>query len=524
MKELLEATKRTVAANTYPGYPTKRLVIENIDEYTNLTLPDGEWSTGVFIYPTLEQQENLRSQGYELDDLGRPLHPWLREMLSEPNVGVVTGLGEYWHWGANCTADPIVINNDTEPKILLIQRKDIGTWALPGGFIDNGESAVQAGRRELFEETGLKVTSEPDEIYSGVVADARTTAHAWAETTALLWRVDGTPDITPDYAEVQDARWFPVNELPNFVHGSHAIIIDAAVKKLDEMDTEKHHQVKGGHMLYHRTLVTAEDGTKAFIKRHDQHAFTDPVREQHSRQYLHKEKKMYDHVREHGFRHIPRTVELQDGHTLVLEAFAEDDGWHWRAPSEHIDAYITDAFHAIDTLESIPLPDDFYDAEGSSHELFYKVSPDGDLAIQQRFKPWYPKFRDHFRETAERLAHDPEIHIPETPLDDVTVLAHHDLRQANIAWHPAHGAKFVDWSWAGAGLKNSDATMLLIDLHKSGHDVSKHIERFNPSHAKALINFWLRQCLLEPRTPDSQVRFQQGLSAVSAYDLLMKYR
>ena len=42
--------------------------------------------------------------------------------------------------------------------VLLVRRKNppFG-WALPGGFIDYGESAEQAAVRETLEETGLKV-------------------------------------------------------------------------------------------------------------------------------------------------------------------------------------------------------------------------------------------------------------------------------------------------------------------------------------------------------------------------------
>ena len=42
-------------------------------------------------------------------------------------------------------------------KILLQKRADKGTWGLPGGAIDLGESAVEALVREFYEETGLKV-------------------------------------------------------------------------------------------------------------------------------------------------------------------------------------------------------------------------------------------------------------------------------------------------------------------------------------------------------------------------------
>ena len=43
-------------------------------------------------------------------------------------------------------------------KILLQKRADKGTWGLPGGAIELGESSVEALVREFYEETGLKVT------------------------------------------------------------------------------------------------------------------------------------------------------------------------------------------------------------------------------------------------------------------------------------------------------------------------------------------------------------------------------
>jgi ADP-ribose pyrophosphatase YjhB (NUDIX family) len=46
---------------------------------------------------------------------------------------------------------------DREGKLLLIQRKDNGTWAMPGGAADVGESPSAVAVREVWEETGLRV-------------------------------------------------------------------------------------------------------------------------------------------------------------------------------------------------------------------------------------------------------------------------------------------------------------------------------------------------------------------------------
>jgi ADP-ribose pyrophosphatase YjhB (NUDIX family) len=48
-----------------------------------------------------------------------------------------------------------VVVADDDRRILLIRRTDNGNWALPGGAIDLGESAVGAAVRETAEETGI---------------------------------------------------------------------------------------------------------------------------------------------------------------------------------------------------------------------------------------------------------------------------------------------------------------------------------------------------------------------------------
>src|SRR3990167_8676289 len=66
------------------------------------------------------------------------------------------------------TVDAII---ETEGGIILIKRKNPPSgWAMPGGFVDYGESLEDAVRREAKEETGLDIAgikqfhtySEPD--------------------------------------------------------------------------------------------------------------------------------------------------------------------------------------------------------------------------------------------------------------------------------------------------------------------------------------------------------------------------
>jgi len=55
------------------------------------------------------------------------------------------------------TVDAVVV---TSEGVVLIRRKNPpfqGMWALPGGFVEVGETTENACRREVLEETGLEV-------------------------------------------------------------------------------------------------------------------------------------------------------------------------------------------------------------------------------------------------------------------------------------------------------------------------------------------------------------------------------
>jgi 8-oxo-dGTP pyrophosphatase MutT (NUDIX family) len=100
-----------------------------------------------------------------------------------------------------------VVQHQGAPSMLITRRSSrvrahANQWALPGGKLDGGESAVGAALRELREETGLVCT---DAAVLGVLDDyvsrsgyVITPVVVWADDTAGL-RFDPSPEVARTY-------------------------------------------------------------------------------------------------------------------------------------------------------------------------------------------------------------------------------------------------------------------------------------------------------------------------------------
>ena len=126
------------------------------------------------------------------------------------------------------TADMIVLTDKSEPKILLIQRRDEpfkGCWAFPGGFMDMDETTEQCAIRELEEETGLEV-GEVKQVgaYSSVDRDprGRTITVAYVAHIPQALPVMGLDDAA-------EAKWWPIDALPPLAF-DHAQILQDVLK------------------------------------------------------------------------------------------------------------------------------------------------------------------------------------------------------------------------------------------------------------------------------------------------------
>jgi ADP-ribose pyrophosphatase YjhB (NUDIX family) len=105
--------------------------------------------------------------------------------------------------------------------IVLIERKNPPHgWALPGGFVDEGEPLWQAAKREAREETSLEVElTEQFHSYSDPSRDAR----RHTISTVFLARASGTPRAADD---ARALGIFREGELPPLVFDHAAIVGD----------------------------------------------------------------------------------------------------------------------------------------------------------------------------------------------------------------------------------------------------------------------------------------------------------
>jgi ADP-ribose pyrophosphatase YjhB (NUDIX family) len=120
------------------------------------------------------------------------------------------------------TTDVVLIRDHS---VLLIHRKNPPAgWALPGGFVDYGESAENAAARELREETGLILTAFR---LLGVYSEPGRDPRFHTVSVVYIGQADGNLQAGDDASE---AVWFPLDALPEIIAFDHRKIIQDAVE------------------------------------------------------------------------------------------------------------------------------------------------------------------------------------------------------------------------------------------------------------------------------------------------------
>lgn len=115
------------------------------------------------------------------------------------------------------TVDIII---EVEGGIVLIDRKNPPHgWAIPGGFVDYGETVEAAAIREAKEETGLDVKLTH---LLGVYSDPFRDPRLHTISTVLVATADGQPVAADDAA---DAGVFTADTLPAEIAFDHRDIL-----------------------------------------------------------------------------------------------------------------------------------------------------------------------------------------------------------------------------------------------------------------------------------------------------------
>ncbi|MEQ3624371.1 MAG: NAD(+) diphosphatase [Celeribacter sp.] len=115
--------------------------------------------------------------------------------------------------------DPVVIMLITLGNSVLLGRSPHwpeGMYSLLAGFVEPGETMEAAVRREVFEETGVKV-GQVDYLAS----------QPWPFPNSLMLGCHGvalTRELTLDPVEIEDAMWLTREEAMEVISGGHSVV------------------------------------------------------------------------------------------------------------------------------------------------------------------------------------------------------------------------------------------------------------------------------------------------------------
>ena len=99
-----------------------------------------------------------------------------------------------------------ILFNENREQVLLVQRRDLPVWVLPGGGLDPNESTEEGVKREVLEETGYQVAIVR-KIATYLPVNLMTQKTHFFECKII----GGQAKLN---AEAKQIKYFPANKLP----------------------------------------------------------------------------------------------------------------------------------------------------------------------------------------------------------------------------------------------------------------------------------------------------------------------
>lgn len=117
----------------------------------------------------------------------------------------------WWRWRKPRLTGCSVIAFDPGGRVLLVRHSyGNGSWALPGGAVGRKEDALDAARRELFEEVRCRMGEVRQvAVLSEALHGTENIVHLFAGVTEDAPRADGR--------EILEVRFFPRDALPDYL-------------------------------------------------------------------------------------------------------------------------------------------------------------------------------------------------------------------------------------------------------------------------------------------------------------------
>ena len=137
---------------------------------------------------------------------------------------------------------------DNLAEVLLVHpggpfwaKKDLGVWSIPKGEFEENEKPLDAAKREVEEETGLKVQGDFIEL-NAVKLKSGKTIYAWAlegdlNEAAIIsneFEIEWPPKsgLKKSFPEVDKAAWFTMDMAKEKIATGQVPLINELEKKL----------------------------------------------------------------------------------------------------------------------------------------------------------------------------------------------------------------------------------------------------------------------------------------------------